>query len=194
MKKSGKLFLSLVLSIALTVLMVCPVFAGQKHTVTFMYGTNKVVMTVDHGTSALPPSDTEVPGYTFLGWVGNPMDVTEDRVILGAYFRNDTPAPASVPAQDNGTTFTVKFVDSLTGANYYNQTVSAGSDANPPELPHHDGWHFDHYEGSYQCVDSNRTVTAVFKEDWHWIDDPWDQWWTYYSTDDPDFYVNYWWM
>ena len=192
-RKSGKIFTSIVLIVALTVLLTVPVLAAGKHTVTFIYGTKVQQVQVDDGGMAILPTDTEIPGYVFLGWVGNAMNVTEDRTLLGAYSKVDTPAQPTSAAttQDTGVTYKVKFVDGLTGANYYNQTVSAGADANPPEIPHHEGWHFDHYEGNYQCVNSDRTITVIYEEDWYWVDHPW---WYYYSTDDPDFYQPYWWM
>lgn len=55
------------------------------HTVTFCYGTKMVQQQVKHGENAVVPIDTAVPGYAFSQWIGNATNVTEDRIILGAY-------------------------------------------------------------------------------------------------------------
>lgn len=58
---------------------------AKTHTVTFVYGTKMVTQQVKHGGNAVLPVDTAVPGYAFSSWIGNACNVTEDRVILGAY-------------------------------------------------------------------------------------------------------------
>jgi len=57
----------------------------KTHTVTFIYGTKVVSQQVKNGKNAVLPIDTDVAGYAFVGWVGNATNVTEDRIILGAY-------------------------------------------------------------------------------------------------------------
>ncbi len=60
--------------------------APKTHTVTFMYGTKIFPELVFHGGNAIAPTDTYVPGYSFMGWVGGSLyNVTEDRIILGSY-------------------------------------------------------------------------------------------------------------
>lgn len=71
--------------------------ARVKHNVTFIYGLKSVTVPVVHGKNAPIPTDTDVPGFTFTGWVGNAANVTEDRVILGAYVNNN-PAPKTTNA------------------------------------------------------------------------------------------------
>lgn len=193
MRKMSKIITSLIMTIALTVLLVVPVFAGTKHTVTFKYNVKTVQYTVEHGCSVLPPTDTYYPGYIFLGWTGDATNVTEDRIILGAYSKVDA-IPATAQPQKDDKTYIVKFVDGLTDGVYFTQEVMAGKDANPVDVPYHTGWHFARYEGNYQCVDSDRTITAIYEEDWNWVDSPEEHWWLYYSTDDPDNYQNNWWM
>ena len=63
------------------------VLAKAMHNVTYIYGAKSVTVPVAHGQNAPIPSDTDVPGYVFTGWVGNAANVTEDRIILGAYSR-----------------------------------------------------------------------------------------------------------
>lgn len=58
---------------------------AKTHTVTFIYGTKMVTQQVQHGKNAVVPIDTAVPGYAFSSWIGSAVNVTEDRVILGAY-------------------------------------------------------------------------------------------------------------
>lgn len=55
------------------------------HNVTFLYGTKMVTQQVKHGQNATVPTDTDVAGYAFSSWIGNANNVTEDRIILGAY-------------------------------------------------------------------------------------------------------------
>jgi len=62
------------------------VFAkANVHNVTFLYGTKMITQQVKHGKNAVVPTDTDVAGYAFVGWIGNATNVTEDRIILGAY-------------------------------------------------------------------------------------------------------------
>lgn len=196
-KKIVKSFIATALVVALVVGISVPTLAATKHSVTFMYGPKSYVVTVDDGCSVMPPTDTYVPGYIFAGWVGNATNVTEDRIILGAYTKVDQPAPAPVAQQEAPTTkvYTVKFVDSLTGNTYWTQTVSEGAYANPPEVPHHEGYHFDRYDGDYTNVTSDRTITALYGMDaWDWHDEYAEYWWLYYNTDTPWVYEEYWWM
>lgn len=169
-EKCSKVIASMVVTISLLVIAAVPVFASSNHTVTFMYGTKVYQTVVADGCTALPPTDTYVPGYIFAGWVGNSTNVKSDMTILGAYLKVDAPAPAPAPAQqDTDTTqyFDVKFVDGLTGAEYYSERVPAGGSCNPPEVPHHDGYHFDHYDGSYDNVYDCHTVTVIYDQDYY---------------------------
>ena len=69
------------------------VFAKNNavHNVTYIYGSKTVTVPVVHGGNATIPTDTAVPGYKFISWVGSAVNVTEDRVILGAYQKDNTP-------------------------------------------------------------------------------------------------------
>ena len=74
------------------------VFAKVMHNVTYIYGAKSVTVAVEHGKNAPVPTDTAVPGFVFNSWVGSAANVTEDRVILGAYTMIGA-APAAVAAQ-----------------------------------------------------------------------------------------------
>lgn len=183
--------------------------AGPVHTVTFVYGAKQCVVPVEHGKNVKPPTDTYVPGYSFIGWLGNAHKVTEDRIILGSYMpagytnfqvthtgpvmiptpavpATPVPTPATPDPAPISNTYRVHFVDGLTGEEYYGQTVSEGADANPPEVPHHDGYHFECYDGSYTGVTSECTVTARYEEDDHWHDTYDKQWWHDHGGDAGD--------
>lgn len=96
--------------------------AAVKHNVTYIYGDKSVTYQVKHGANAPVPKDTAVPGYTFVSWVGNAANVTEDRVILGAYDKAAVPVviPEVVQTVPAGTTLykTPVYVANTTNTNY----------------------------------------------------------------------------
>lgn len=198
-KKITKTVVAMMCAAAVFVSTAVPTFAAAKHTVTFLYGTKSYQVVVDDGCTALPPTDTYVPGYIFAGWVGNATNVKSDITILGAYTKivDPQPAPQSQPAPSSSNTYTVRFVDTITGAEYYRQTVSEGADANPPDVPHHDGYHYEGYDGDFTHVTSDRTIYVRYGWDFgDWHDDPSEWWWIDYdydrdgSTEDDA----YWWL
>lgn len=191
-KKLSKSIVSVALALTMVVGMTVPAFAGAMHKVTFMYGTKQYVINVEDGCTALPPTDTYIPGYNFMGWVGNFTNITTDTIILGAYDKVQDPVPTPAPAPSDQT-YEVKFVDTLTGAVYYHQTVSAGADATPPEIPYHSGYHFDGYDGSFTNVTSDRTVYCKYGWDAYYHDDYDDWWWLYEDTDNFGYY-DWWWL
>ena len=88
-----KIIMAVLIAASLTIaLKPADVSAAPKvHTVTFLYGTKTFPEPVFHGANAIAPTDTYIEGYTFLGWVGNIYNVTEDRIILGSYAKNEIP-------------------------------------------------------------------------------------------------------
>lgn len=172
-KKFSKAILATAVAACVLSTTAIPTFAAGKHTVTFMYGTKCVQQVVDDGCNALPPTDTYAPGFVFTGWVGNTVNVKCDSIVYGSYVKVPTqpvaPAPVIQPSVPNicPTTYQVVFKDGLTGAEFYHQTVSAGADATGPEVPHHDGYHFDHFDGSFTNVTSDRTITAIYEMDYY---------------------------
>lgn len=189
-----KMVTAVCLTATLMLAMIAPTYAGVMHNVYFRYGLKTVVVQVEDGCSALPPTDTYVPGYNFMGWVGDFTNVHSDLIILGAYDKvaaPPDPAPAPVPDAPSRT-YTVRFIDTLTGAQYYQQTVSEGADANPPEIPYHSGYHFDGYDGSYTNVTSDRTIYVRYGWDYVYHNDWDDFWWMYIDTDGPGYTPNWW--
>ena len=197
LKKLSKALVATALSATLLILSVSPAYAAGTHTVTFMYGAKQVVQTVADGCNATLPTDTYVAGYNFLGWVGDASNVTSDRIIIGAYAKDVPETPAEAAATPSvGKTYTVRFVDGLTGGQYYKQVVSEGADANPPEVPHHDGYHFEGYSDSFTNVHSDKTIICNYDWDYYYHDDYDDWWWLWDDGDgDPyDAYIAYWWL
>ncbi len=80
------------------------VLAKKKvvHNVTYIYGLKSVTVQVAHGQNAPVPTDTDVAGFRFVSWIGSAANVTEDRVILGAYVKNATQAAPAYTAYNSG--------------------------------------------------------------------------------------------
>lgn len=130
-----------------------------NHAVTFMYGTKAYVAVVPDGGVAVPPADTAIDGYSFVGWVGNIFNVTEDRIILGAYTK------VQPVATSNSTTVQhiVSFRDGVTGCELSRQTVNNGANATVPGVPCHPGYRFIGWDGSANDITSSRVITAVYE-------------------------------
>ena len=125
--KCSKIIISTLVAVNVFMATAVPTFAaGNKHTVTFMYGTKVYQTVVDDGCTALPPTDTYVPGYIFAGWVGQTTNVKSDMTILGAYAKVEDQAPAQQAPATSTEYYDVKFVDGLTGAQYYSERVPKG--------------------------------------------------------------------
>ncbi len=65
------------------------------HTVIFKNWDNTVLSTqsIIDGGNAIPPSDPVRPGYTFTGWSGDYINITEDVEIIATYSNNSDPDP-----------------------------------------------------------------------------------------------------
>lgn len=147
--------------------------ATVNHNVTFMYGTKTFVEPVAHGATAIAPVDTYVEGYTFIGWVGNLVNVTEDRIILGDYVKNVTTSNPAV--------YVVNFVDGITGKIISTQTVACGASATAPEPPQHYGYKFTGWSESYCNVTSNRTIYSTYNGYYWWGGLPYYCYYSYYG-------------
>lgn len=188
-EKLSKIIATVAITAGIVLTVTVPAFAAGKHTVTFMYGTKTYQTTVDDGCDVIPPSDTYVPGYVFTGWAGSIKNIKSDMIIMGSYVQVPQQvlqaqaaaaaqqaqiqvAPVTVPDYTVG--YNVQFVDGLTNEVVWNQRVSAGADATPPEIPHHDGYHFDRFDGSFTKVTSDRRITILYDHDFYdydWDDD-----------------------
>ncbi len=98
----GILRKALICAVSLAVIATCfggtEVLAKKKavHNVTYIYGLKSVTVQVPHGQNAPIPTDTAVDGFQFVTWIGSAANVTEDRVILGAYNKIKQPTAADL--------------------------------------------------------------------------------------------------
>ena len=162
---------------------------GRKsvHNVTYIYGMNSVTVQVSHGANAPVPTDTYVPGYQFSGWVGNYNNVTEDRVILGAYAQNipvqqmqtvqqyterwgnakSAPWPSwwstiNLPKGVPGKTCAVHWYNEWNGEIWKTDIVPYGSSLATPPNPCIAGYDFSGWEGDWTNVTEDRAIGATY--------------------------------
>ena len=167
------------------------VYAKTMHNVTYVYGDKSVTVQVAHGQNAPVPSDGAVPGYVFVSWVGSAVNVTEDRVILGAYNKIPTAtAPTSIShstgikkVNDNksapwpewwkdlnlpkgvpGVTCAVHWYNGHNGELWKTDIVPYGSSIDPPATPCIDGYQFVGWEGDWTHVTEDRAIRAWYYE------------------------------
>lgn len=180
--------------LASSVIMLCgteaDVSAATKHNVTYVYGTKMVTVQVKHGQNAPVPTDTYVPGYQFTSWVGNAANVTEDRVILGAYTKDATvaaPVAASMvsdytkkfnsnksakwpewwatlnlPKGVPGKTCALHWFNEWTGELWKTDIIPYGSSMPTPPDPCLSGYDFAGWEGDWTNVTEDRAIGACY--------------------------------
>ena len=121
----------------------------QTYTVKFVVD-GEVVSTqeVTPNAAAVAPSTPVKLGYNFDHWDKDFSSVTEDMTITAIFTVK---------------TFTVKFVD-WNNTILSNQTVEYGASATAPANPTREGYIFDGWNGSYENVVSNVTITAIYTE------------------------------
>ena len=121
----------------------------QTYTVKFVVD-GEVVSTqeVTQNAAAVAPSTPVKLGYYFDHWDQDFSSVTEDMTITAIFTVK---------------TFTVKFVD-WNNSVLSNQTVEYGASATAPANPTREGYIFDGWNGSYENVVSNVTITAIYTE------------------------------
>lgn len=104
-------------------------------------------------------------GYTISASSGYRIkDVLVDGGSIGAkgsYTFENVRADHSISATFQKT-WTVKFVDQVTGQTISTQTVDDGSGAKGPDAPKHDGWRFDGWSDDFTNVKKDLTVTARY--------------------------------
>ena len=121
----------------------------QTYTVKFVVD-GEVVSTqeVTQNAAAVAPSTPVKLGYNFDHWDQDFSSVTEDMTITAIFTVK---------------TFIVKFVD-WNNSILSSQTVEYGASATAPTNPTREGYVFDGWNGSYENVVSNVTITAIYTE------------------------------
>ena len=117
-------------------------YIDEVYTVQFLDYDGKVlcnIQYVEEGKNATPPADPTRTGYTFKGWSGEYITVTEDRVLIAQYTQNPTTSTDTSNGNSgtNSNTTTDKTykltVENGTGSGSYKAGVKVTIVANTPE-------------------------------------------------------------
>ncbi len=147
--------------------------ATKKHNVLFIYGTNMVQVQVRDGKDAVAPTNTYVPGYTFIGWNADITHVKSDMVVLGMYIPGELPvwnsmtavtgtASTGMSVPQTTATYKVVFYNGNTKDVLKTEYVPYGGNATPPVNPCYGGYDFGYWVGEYNNVTSDREIMAVY--------------------------------
>ena len=109
-------------------------------------------------------ADTAEFGYTFAGWTDEENGTAEDIIDLGTVTSVTSDLTYYAVYSATPRTYTVTFVDGLTGDTIVSQEVAYGGDATAPTAPEHEGYRFTGWDGDYTSVDGRTTVTAVYEK------------------------------
>ena len=129
-----------------------------------MYG-DRVCLTLNGLTQKVASGQTpwnsvrfEVPAsdYYTVGWKYEKDDMCDEYDDC-VYVDNVKIEPVY-----NGEYYTVTFIDGVDGSVISEVSVPEGGSANLPTPPVHEGYTFSHWEGTYQNVSADSTVTAVY--------------------------------
>ena len=130
---------NLVLNAALTV---------NSYTITYnVNGEFYTEQTYEYGAAVTAPEYTVPEGHTFSGW-NVPETMPAENLVLNAAL--------------TVMTFTVTFVDGVTGETIAQVTVEYGSSAEIPDAPEHSGYVFIAWDGDCSEVTEDMTITAEY--------------------------------
>jgi methionine-rich copper-binding protein CopC len=130
-------------------------FEIDTYTVTFQAGEHGQItaglseQTVDHGSSAVPPTITADSDWAFVGWDVDYTNITADVTITAQYLPAYT---VTFQAGDHG---------EITGGNAV-QTIAEGGSATAPTVTAFSGWVFTGWDASFTNITSDLTVTAQY--------------------------------
>ncbi len=128
-------------------------YSDPMYVVEFMNGGESLFLSVVHGDeSAKAPENPERDGYTFKGWDSDFSNVKSDMVVNAVW-------------EEVYNTYTVTFIDGLTGEQLSVQTVREGEGANEPEVYYHEGYKFVGFDKDFSAVYEDMIVTALYEEE-----------------------------
>ena len=125
-------------------------FNVNKYTVTFKDWDGSLLKTdtVQHGDSAVVPTDPVRTGYTFAGWVADLSKITGDLTVEALYDVN---------------TYTVVFM--LDGVEFSRQKIEHGSPAADPGKPTKSGIRFIEWDKDFSVIEGDLTVEALIERE-----------------------------
>lgn len=158
--------------------------ARLTYTVRFIYGDKVNEQTVKQGQNAVIPTDTEITGFTFLGWIGNANNIQEDTTISGLYINNTPYATAtnalSVAKRINdkttapflpwwpdergvpGKTCVVRWYNGWNNELFKTEVVPYGTTLPDPPDPCIEDLSFVGWEGSWINITEDRAIKAWY--------------------------------
>ena len=133
----------------------------DKYTVTFYDTISREVLKEEQvlpGMSATAPRVSVYNDYNFVGWSRSYRNVNSNITVNTVY-------RLKVEEERKDEYFTVTFIDGIRGEVLDTQTVLRGLTANPPVTPVYAKKVFAHWLGDFTNITSNRTITAIYKDD-----------------------------
>lgn len=134
-------------------------FAINAYSVTFVDGLDYSVIerrTVEHGTQITPPEAPVHEGYEFTAWIGSTV-ITGDTVLYAFYTAIEPPV---IP------TYTVFFMDGVTGSVIELQIIEEGESAAAPEAPEHEHYNFLGWNGELTNITADAVIVAEYALDY----------------------------
>lgn len=124
-------------------------YEEECFTVTFTDGFGNTIseQQVAYGEHAEEPEIPQIEGLSFVGWDEDFSFITDD---------------LTVNAMWETATFNVSFYDSITNEQIDEQVVEYGSAASAPEAPEHEGYEFEGWSCSFDCVTDDLIVYTVY--------------------------------
>ena len=139
----------------------------NEYTVTFtdgLTGQEITHMTVTEGNDAVPPVPPVHEGYTFTGWDSADYQNVQASAAITALYTETVVEP---PVVEPETTYTYKFVDSITGATITEGEIAEHGRLTRPAAPAHDGLTFtgwDVSDESMNDVTQNLVINTIYEE------------------------------